>query len=177
LRQALAGEDRILCVGTFHRDKNQLGLIRALRHTSSRVVFIGGRYPDDPGYLDRCRSEAGAQHWLFPEQPRPVVLAAMRRARLYVQPSLRETCGLAALEAAALGCRIAMTERAGAREYLGDHAWYFNPEDHAAIRRAVAAAAVASVNGALSAQVRDRHSIARLGRDLENAYRSMGAVP
>jgi glycosyltransferase involved in cell wall biosynthesis len=174
LGRALSDGGRILCVGSFHRHKNQLGLIRALRGTSSRVVFIGGRYPDDQTYLDRCRTEADGQHWFFDPQPRPVVLAAMRRARVYAQPSLRETCGLAALEAAACGCRVAITHRGATREYFGDHAWYFDPDDHGAIRRALAAAAAASVDGSLATCVQAQHSLERVGSDLETAYRSIG---
>lgn len=174
LDQALDGDDRLLCVGSFHRGKNQGGLIRALRATSSRVIFIGGRYPDDREYLDLCRSEADGQHWFFPEQPRDVVLAAMRRTGVYVQPSLRETCGLAALEAAALGCRVAITERGATREYFGPHAWYFDPDDPDAIRGALDAASAARVNGALSHHVRTQYSLERLGGDLEAAYRAAG---
>lgn len=174
LEAALDAHDRLLCVGSFHRVKNQRGLIRALRGTSSRVVFIGGRYPDDRDYFDLCRLESDGQHWFFAEQPREIVLAAMRRVRVYVQPSLRETCGLAALEAAALGCRVAITERGGTREYFGPHAWYFDPDDGDAIRDAVAAASTANVNGALARYVRMQYSIARLGRDLEAAYQNVG---
>jgi glycosyltransferase involved in cell wall biosynthesis len=176
LADALAAAGQVLCVGSFHRHKNQLALIRALRGTALRVVFIGGRYPDDAGYLDRCRSEAGDRHVFFPEQPRPVVLAAMRRARLYAQPSFSETCGLAALEAAALGCRVAITNRGATREYFGRHAWYFDPDDEAGIRNALLVASEARVNGALSKHVRRAHSPEQLGEALETAYRSFSSA-
>jgi glycosyltransferase involved in cell wall biosynthesis len=173
LSEALTGRDRLLSVGSFHRVKNQLALIRALAVTPRRVVFIGGRYPDDPGYLDRCRTAAADQHWFFPELPRPLVLSAMRHSSVYVQPSLRETCGLAALEAAALGCRVAVTARGATREYLGDHAWYFDPENADNIRTAVILAAASEDSGALARHVRTRHSPERLGRELEATYRSV----
>jgi glycosyltransferase involved in cell wall biosynthesis len=176
LDEALGDGSRLLCVGSFHREKNQLTLIRALRGLPDRVVFIGGCYPDDPGYLHECRAEAGGQHWFFPEQRHSVVLSAMRRVRLYVQPSLRETCGLAALEAAALGCRVAITRRGGAREYFGDYAWYFDPERPSDIRRTLAAAASARWNGALATHVLARHGHGRLGDDLETAYHSLEAA-
>jgi glycosyltransferase involved in cell wall biosynthesis len=173
LSDALMGHDRLLSVGSFHQVKNQLGLIRALAVTPLRVTFIGGRYPDDPAYLDRCRAAAGDQHWFFPELPRPLVLSAMRHSSVYIQPSLRETCGLAALEAAALGCRVVMTARGGTREYFGDHVWYFDPENADDMRNAVVVAAASEDSGTLALHVRARHSLERLGRDLEATYQSL----
>jgi glycosyltransferase involved in cell wall biosynthesis len=174
LAEALGNKGVLLCVGSFHRVKNQLGLIHALRRTEFRVVFIGSRYPEDTeDYLETCRREAGAKHWFFPQQPRGVVLQAMRRTKVYVQPSLRETCGLAALEAAALGCRVAITERGATTEYFSRFASYCNPEDESSIRRAIETACETDYAEDLATLIRSEYTWKRVGDQLESAYKEI----
>lgn len=169
--KSLAGPDAVLCVGSFQPVKNQLSLIRALRGTRFRAVFIGEPYVDDSsGYLERCQREAGGRHAFFGAQPHGAVLAAMRRSRVYVQPSLRETCGLAALEAAALGCSIAITERGATREYFSTFVSYLNPEDEDSIQEAVENAAARPADPSLSVRVRTECAWKRVGDQLEAAY-------
>jgi glycosyltransferase involved in cell wall biosynthesis len=176
LAHALAHPRALLCVGSFHRVKNQLALIRALRGTDFRVVFVGSRALDDADdYLARCRSAAGDAHWFFPQQPHGVVLEAMRRVRVYVQPSLRETCGLAALEAGALGCRVAITERGATREYFSDFAFYLDPEEGASIQRAIENAWAAPDATRLAKHIRFQHTWQRVGDQLEQAYNTLAS--
>ncbi len=171
---ALDSSRVLLSVGSFHRVKNQLALVRALKGTDFRVVFIGSPATDDgDGYFDQCRREAGDTHWFVPQQPHGVVLEAMRLAKVYVQPSLRETCGLAALEAGALGCRVAITERGATREYFSDFAFYLNPEDETSIRRAIERAWEAADAAPLASHIRSEHTWQRVGDQLESAYKKL----
>src|SRR5690606_26961532 len=61
--------------------------------------------------------------------------------RCLVLTSLFETPGLVALEAAAQGVPLVLTDRGCTREYFGHHACYVSPLDWAAIRQAVESAA------------------------------------
>lgn len=174
----LAEPRTVLCVGTFHHTKNQLGLIHALQGTQLRVVFIGDpAIDDDDSYLMRCRLAARDKHAFCPAQPHAVVLAAMRLASVYVQPSFRETCGLAALEAAALGCRVVITERGATREYFDRFAWYCDPDSPVSIRSAVLSAMASQPDPALSGHVVKEFSVERLGARLETAYRGVVVAP
>ncbi len=171
MHDVLADSQVVLCVGSFHAVKNQLALIEALDDTPVRVMFIGDPSPEDTDdYLPRCKAAARGRHWFVGVQPHEVVLAAMKVAGVYVQPSLRETCGLAALEAAGLGCRVAITEQGATREYFDDLVSYCNPRDRASIRSAVLKAVWAPAEPDLSELVRHEYSVKRLGGRLEAAY-------
>lgn len=175
LHVVLSGPNTVLSVGSFHATKNQLALIEALEETPVRVVFIGDPSPEDTAYLGRCRAAARERHWFMPAQPHEVVLAAMKVAGVYVQPSLRETCGLAALEAAALGCRVVITQLGATREYFDDLASYCNPHDRASIRAAVLKALTSPPETDLAEMVKYEYSIERLGGRLEAAYAAVAA--
>src|SRR5690349_1458825 len=69
--------------------------------------------------------------------PREELPALYRRARVHALPSLRESPGLATLEAALEGCRCVVGIHAPVEEYFGDEAFVCDPEDEASIGRAL----------------------------------------
>lgn len=129
----------ILCVANIEPRKNQLRLIRALREIPLPLVFLGE--VRDVGYYAECRREAGERAIFLPPLPHdsPDLVSAYAGADLFVLPSLLETPGLAALEAAAAGCpRLVVTAVGSAREYFGDRIDYIEcPEDETAIQLSV----------------------------------------
>lgn len=55
-----------LQVGRFDANKNQLNVIKAMKHTGIEVVFIGGASPAEPEYYEKCIQEArGADNFHF----------------------------------------------------------------------------------------------------------------
>jgi glycosyltransferase involved in cell wall biosynthesis len=72
---------------------------------------------------------------------------------VHVMPSWFETTGLVSLEAALAGCNVVSTSRGHAREYLGDLAWYCQPDDPTSIRSAVQAAWNAPARPALRERI------------------------
>ena len=138
-RRRYGSEKFILCVARISRRKNQLGLIRALKHTDLKIVFIGPI--DDYEYYRECRSEQGRCRVQFIDALSHNDLAsAYCAAALHVLPSWYETPGLVTLEAALTGCKVVTTNRGTAFEYLGDQAWYCDPSDERSIRDAVMSA-------------------------------------
>ena len=135
--QAFKREGFVLCVARFEPRKNQLGLIRALRGTGVPLVFIG--QPDNERfepYYRQCVGEADPSTLFIKDLPHDsdLMRSAYAAARVFVLPSHVEFPGLAALEAGLAGCRVAMTRGGCSREYLGDHAAYFDPYSEAEIR-------------------------------------------
>lgn len=123
----------VLCVGRLEPNKNQLGLILALKGTGAALVLIGEeRYP---AYARLCRE------WSDPSVrflgPRSVggVRTAMKRASAHCLVGFGETPGLANLEALACGCPLVCGDRAAELEYFGESARYANPLDLDAIRK------------------------------------------
>jgi glycosyltransferase involved in cell wall biosynthesis len=131
-----------LCVGRFEPRKNQLSLIRALRGTGTRIVFIGSPHSAAyDWYFKQCVDEAGEFGVFITDvhHDSPLLESAYAAAGVFVLPSLLEFPGLAALEAGLAGCRVAVTKVGVAREYLGDHARYLDPRSLRSIREAVLA--------------------------------------
>lgn len=157
-RRALAGgpvprEPRLLCVGHFDPRKNQLCLIEALRDADVAVDFIGQERPLHRRYFARCRHRAGPRMRFLGALDRPAVLEAMRRSRTLICPSRYETPGLANLEAAAMGCSLALGDCPPVREYFGGDAAYFEPTDLRAMRAAALAALECPAPPALAERV------------------------
>lgn len=136
----LPQRDFVLYPGVFSARKNQLGFIRAMRRLELPVIFMGGPISEESRkYFDQCRSEAPG-HYHFPGKVAyrsELFCSLMRRARVSCLASSCETPGLAALEAASLGSRIAITHEGGPEEYLGNRAEYFSPIRGRNIRQAV----------------------------------------
>ena len=130
-------KDFVLCVGRVEPSKNQLALIRALRNEPLPLVLIGS---SAGAYADFCREEARhsiADVLILDHMDHAELLEAYVAAKVHALPSWRETPGLAALEAAAAGCNIVVTQNGTASEYFGDLAWYCDPTDIGSIRNAV----------------------------------------
>jgi glycosyltransferase involved in cell wall biosynthesis len=134
-------KDFVLCVGRFEPRKNQLSLIRALKGTGIRIVFIGR--PDNARfdwYYEQCKRESEGSLFLDEvKHDSPLLESAYAAARVLALPSHLEFPGLAALEAGLAGCRVAVTRVGVAEEYLGSHARYLDPRSVASIREAVLA--------------------------------------
>src|SRR4029079_15982991 len=95
----------------------------------------------------------------------------------FVLPSLLETPGQAALEAAAQGAPLVLTSARSTREHFGDAARYVDPMSTAAIADAIEAAlaqpATVRQRRARTSLVRSRFQWATAIRDLLPIYRSL----
>jgi len=160
----------ILCVGRIEPHKNQLGVIEALRGSGLDLVIVGPIHPHHPQYLERCH-EAGAGWVSFHEGcTQEEIALLLRSARVHVLASWFETTGLVSLEAALSGCRVVSTSRGYAREYLGDDAFYCDPESPKSILRAVNAAIAAPTSRRLQERILAHYTWANTGRETLDAY-------
>jgi glycosyltransferase involved in cell wall biosynthesis len=133
----------VLCAARMEKRKNQHRLIEACAELGVPLVLAGAVYADRKAYADECAelaSERGADVRLLPHLDADELADAYAAARVHALPSLWESVGLASIEAALAGCAVVSTVNCGMREYLGDHAWYCEPESVPAIRDAVASA-------------------------------------
>lgn len=145
LPRELPKDDYVLYPAFFSPRKNQLGFIRAMRRQDIPVIFMGGPVGTDDGhrYWELCKREAPRHHFMLGTVPyrSPLFYSLLRKARVCCLASSCETPGLAALEAAMMGARVAITREGGADEYLGDCAEYFSPllahQIRSAVERAV----------------------------------------
>lgn len=132
--------DYILCVGRIERRKNQLMLLQALRGTDIPIVLIGHSVEKD--YEELVRRHAGNNVKIIGPLPHDsrMLASAYAGARVFVLPSWSEGAPLAALEAAAAGLSLVLSDRSSEKEYFGELARYCDPGSSASIRTAVIAA-------------------------------------
>ncbi|AZR74447.1 hypothetical protein BBF96_14255 [Anoxybacter fermentans] len=125
----------VLCVGRISPRKNQLTMIRALKGTDLKMVFIGSI--NDPRYYRQCLKEGGDQVLFISHLPQNRLASAYAAARVHMLASWYDTPGLVNLEAGLAGCNLVVSDRGTAREYFGDLVWYCSPDDPHSIRMAV----------------------------------------
>ncbi|MEO0648300.1 MAG: glycosyltransferase [Cyanobacteria bacterium J06650_10] len=127
----------LLNVANIEPRKNQLSLLKAIRDLEIPLVVIGNIR--DQAYYEQCVAEGdGFLHYLgYIEHHSSLLLSAYAACDLFVLPSTLETPGLAALEAAALGAKVVITQEGCTREYFGNYVTYVDPNSIDNIRTAV----------------------------------------
>lgn len=133
----------LLCVGRFESTKNQQLLLRAVPHLpAATLAFIGDADPAEPAYLAECKEMAATLDYDILFLPAvaagsPILASAYAAADVYVQPSRFETFGLAAVEACAAGCALALSTGMAEKKLFSGHAAYFDPGNAAACASAI----------------------------------------
>jgi glycosyltransferase involved in cell wall biosynthesis len=127
----------ILCVARIEPRKNQLMLLHALRNLDLPIVLIG--HCEDEAYMDLVKRYANENVKIVGRigSDDPLLASAIAGARVFALPSWSEGAPLAALEAAASGVRMVLSDRSSEREYFGDYARYCDPADSKSIRDAI----------------------------------------
>jgi glycosyltransferase involved in cell wall biosynthesis len=129
--------DFILNVGhTGHARKNALSLIKALAMIDHPAVIIGRFISGE--YGDACRREAAKHRHILLidglDHSSDMLASAYAACDTFVLPSMFETPGIAALEAALAGAKVVITPYGGTKEYFGDRARYVDPASVSSIR-------------------------------------------
>jgi len=118
----------ILNVGNIEPRKNQLNLAMAMKQISDHDLVLIGRIRDEE-YYRAVVDVAGDQLRYVGTLPHESedLRSAYAGCSAFVLPSHLETPGLAALEAAAQGVNLVITEEGSAWEYFGGKAIYVDP--------------------------------------------------
>ncbi|WP_432260408.1 glycosyltransferase family 4 protein [Cupriavidus sp. TMH.W2] len=150
------GSAFVLNVGNMEPRKNQLSLVRAMKAFPDRKLVLIG-HQRDPAYARQCLEEGGNQVAYLGPLPHDSLLlrSAYAACEIFCLPSTLETPGLAALEAYAANCRIAVTQVGSTCEYFGDDAAYLDPADTQSIVRAILAAIGGSIGSSQHTPTRD----------------------
>jgi glycosyltransferase involved in cell wall biosynthesis len=112
----------LIQAGNFEAVKNHMGVLRALEtRPEIPITFVGS--PTNPAYVERLRARAGKNVTMIDRSLPPQELAELyRRHMVHVNPSFRESPGLATMEALACGCRavVASEEFCPVATYFGE---------------------------------------------------------
>jgi glycosyltransferase involved in cell wall biosynthesis len=168
--------DFILNVGhTGHARKNVLALIRALAGIDHPAVIIGRFISGE--YGDACRREAAKHRHILLidglDHSSEMLSSAYAACDTFVLPSLFETPGIAALEAALAGAKVVITPYGGTREYFGDLAGYVEPSSVASIRDGIRGALERKKGTELREHIRKNFLWQSVARKTAEAYREV----
>lgn len=146
-------ENLVLCVARIEGLKNQYNLIRALNNTGYKLLLIGSAAYNQEDYYLQCKKIAAPNITFIDHLPQEQLVRYYAAAKIHVLPSWFEVCGLSSLEAAAMGCRVVITNHGYAASYFKENAFYCDPGEPSSILAAVKAASTANSNGILQKTV------------------------
>lgn len=167
----------LLNVANIEPRKNQHRLARVARQMQTTVVLVG--HVRDSKYLAHCLDEGGGflRHLGPLEHESPLLKSAYAACNVFVLPSLLETPGLAALEAAAQGASLVVTSVGSTKEYFGDLASYVDPTDESQWRGVLKNSLAAPRDDRLRRHVLGHHTWSAAGDALLEAYIHTVAQP
>ncbi len=160
----------VLCVGNIEVRKNQLALLEANSRIGMHTVLIGNVRDHD--YFAQMNDRfAGKFSYLgYMEHDSPALRSAYAACAAFALPSLLETPGLAALEAAAAGAPLVITQEGCTAEYFGSEALFANPKSVEDIAEKISLATSNKKQGAkLKERVR-QFTWDLVAEELEGAY-------
>ncbi len=133
-------KDFILNVGHVGSErKNVVNLIRAVKDLNHPLVIIGKVRQN--AYAQQCLDEAAKNKNVRIIDGLPndseMLASAYAACKVFALPSLYETPGIAALEAALTTANIAITPFGGTKDYFGSHADYVHPHSVPSIRQGI----------------------------------------
>lgn len=129
----------IICVGRIEPRKNQLALVKALDQTNYKLVLVGTVSNNQKKYFDHIKYYLGKNKNFFyiSQIDNDNLYSLYKVCKVSALPSWLDTPGLVSLEAAAMGCNLAISSKGSTTEYFGKYAEYCMPDDIASIRSAI----------------------------------------
>lgn len=158
----------VLSVANIDRRKNTKLLAQSCERLGAQLVLIG--HVKDQNYFDESRAVGPSFRHLGPIEDEEILKSAYAACDVFALPSLCETPGIAALEAAAQGAKIVITSEGSTTEYFGDEAVYVNPLDDKSIEQGLAQALAAARPAALAGRILNEYTWARTAEEVLAGY-------
>lgn len=117
--------DFILTVGNIDERKATHLLVEACKKLNKKLVVVG--HNKEPEYFDTFKDSYSDVVFLGAINEVEILKSAYRACSLFALPSLCETPGIAAMEAATQGAKIVITNEGSAQEYFKDFVTYVSP--------------------------------------------------
>ena len=168
-------KDFVLFVGQAGAPrKNVIRLLESAPQIHAPVVIIGSLYNDE--YGTSCKKLAGAAGNVTlietQDHDSDLLSSAYSACHTFVLPSLYETPGIAAMEAALAGSNIAITDRGGTNDYFKEWVEYLNPESTGSITKAVNTSLNKKKSTELKNFILENFSWDEVGRKTLEAYKT-----
>jgi glycosyltransferase involved in cell wall biosynthesis len=172
-------KDFILNVGHIGPErKNIFRLIQALEKINHPAVIIGRIEQSEEGR--HCLEEAKKNPRLLIIDSLPpdsdMLASAYAACDVFALPSLFETPGIAALEAALAGAKIVITKHGGTEEYFSNHAEYVEPTSWELIHHGIVTALNAPKKAALREHVKSTYLWSHVADQTLRIYERVFAI-
>lgn len=162
------GKDFILTVANVDRRKNTKMLVEICKELGLELVVIGAIR--DQEYFEEFKGSYDKVQFIGPIYDTNMIRSAYNACRVFALPSLCETPGIAALEAASQGARIVVTDQGAAPEYLGNYAVYVSPTDRDSVKNGLIAGMELKVNGLQVYDIRSSYTLTQTAQDVAIGY-------
>ncbi len=165
--------DFILNVGHVGPErKNILRLIQALEGINKQAVIIGRIEKGEDGRkcLDLAKKNPRLKILDSIPHDSELLASAYAACDVFALPSLFETPGIAALEAALAGAKIVITPHGGTKDYFGLQAEYVAPYSVDSIRKGIQKAMAKRKDPSLRERIRKEFLWERVGEKTKKAY-------
>ncbi|MBI4427620.1 MAG: glycosyltransferase [Ignavibacteriales bacterium] len=119
--------------------KNVLRLVQALEGIDRQAVIMGRMERSEAAkeIMDRAKKNPRLKMLESIPHSSDLLASAFAACDVFVLPSMFETPGLAALEAALAGAKIVITPHGGTKDYFGEQAEYVDPYSIDSIRKGI----------------------------------------
>lgn len=131
--------DAIICVGRIEPRKNQLALVKALDGTDYTLVLVGAVSDNQRKYFNEIKKyiDRNSTFYYIPQIKQEELYQLFKMCKVSTLPSWLDTPGLVSLEAAVMGCNLAISSKGSTTEYFEDFADYCVPDDIPSIKTAI----------------------------------------
>lgn len=132
-------KNAIICVGRIEPRKNQLSLVKALDSSDYKLILVGTVSENHRGYFKKIKKimNKNSNFYYLPKLDNSKLYQLYKICKVSTLPSWLDTPGLVSLEAAAMGCNLAISPKGSTTEYFLDFAEYCLPDDINGIKRAI----------------------------------------
>ena len=164
--------DAVICVGRIEPRKNQLALVEALKDSPYTLVLVGGVSDNQKHYFERVMQYVNERenfHYI-PQINNTELYQLYKVCRVSTLPSWLDTPGLVSLEAAVMGCNLAISSKGSTTEYFEDMAEYCLPDDLNSIRIAVDTAFRKENDGKLKEKILSQYTWQEAARKTLEGY-------
>lgn len=167
--------DAIICVGRIEPRKNQLALVKALDQSGYKLVLVGAVSDNQKSYFEQIKEimDRNKNFYYIPRINNSKLYQLYKVCKVSTLPSWLDTPGLVSLEAAAMGCNLAISSKGSTTEYFGEYAEYCLPDDIEGIRKAIDKAYSKSKNDDLKNKIFENYTWNIAGKKTLEAYEEL----
>ena len=165
----------IICVGRIEPRKNQLSLVKALDKSNYKLILVGAVSDNQKSYFNEIKEimDRNPNFYYIPKIENSKLYQLYKVCKVSTLPSWLDTPGLVSLEAAAMGCNLAISSKGSTTEYFINMAEYCLPDDINGIRSAIDRAYAKPQNDKLKNRIFENYTWKIAGQKTLEAYKTI----